>query len=316
LNETPLNLTQRFRLSRFFRGEEPITGPITLNQRRIFILPSDYGLLFVGLIILILLIAFVYNNNLVYMLGFLLACIFFVTILHSFKSLDGLVISAGNNQPAFVGSAAKFTFHIQNPSKQPRFSIDIRLEDSFTFNLEPRQTQTLTLSIIAERRGWQNCGTLTLSSRYPLGLFKVWSPLRFDSRTLIYPMPAQDYLPFPEVDAGQGQQGLNRFDGDEFFGLKAYQTSDSIRQIHWKSLAKGQGLYSKAYASAKSFDLWLDYDSTPGSQLEERLSHLCRWLIEAEQEGLIYGLILPGVKIAPDSGKLHSEKCLCSLALF
>lgn len=316
MSETPLSLSQRLKLSRFFQGEEPVTGPITLNQRRIFILPSSVGLLFVGLIVLILLIAFVYNNNLAYMLGFLCACVFFVTILHSFKSLEGLIIKPGYNPPAFAGSKAGFTFHIHNPSDQPRFSIEIRSQDALTINLDARHTQTLNFQTLAVRRGWLTCGAITLSSRYPLGLFNAWSPLRFDSKALIYPMPAPDWPPFPETDAEYGQQGQNKSHGDDFFGLKAYITGDSIRQIHWKSLAKGRGLHSKKYTGASSFQLWLDYDSTPSSQLEERLSLMCRWLIEAEQAGLRYGLILPGTKISPDTGKAHQENCLKALALF
>ncbi len=311
-----MSLTQRFRLSRFFRGEDPVLGPITLNHRRIFILPSGFGLLFAGLIVLVLLIAFVYNNNLVYMLGFLLAGIFFVTILHSFKSLDGLIIRSGYNQPVFAGELAGFTFHIQNPTGLSRFAIDIRLLDTQTINLEPQQTQTLTLHIPAKRRGWLSVETLTLSSRFPLGLFKAWSPLRFDSKVLVYPMPGPDNLPFPETNAGLGQQGRNKSKGDEFFGLKTYQSGDSIRQIHWKSFAKGRGLHSKDYIGSNSFDLWLDYDFAPGAHLEERLGQLCRWLIEAERAGLLYGLMLPGVKINPGNGQAHHEKCLEALALF
>jgi len=49
---------------------------LTLDQRRIFILPSKRGLGFALLILVLMLIAFVYNNNLAYMLAFLLASIF------------------------------------------------------------------------------------------------------------------------------------------------------------------------------------------------------------------------------------------------
>ncbi|WP_306306045.1 hypothetical protein [Methylomonas koyamae] len=80
-------MADRFRLSRFFRGEAPTSAPISLGHRRIFILPTQRGLAFVLLIVLLLLVGFVYSNNLAYLLGFLLASIFFVAILHSFKSL-------------------------------------------------------------------------------------------------------------------------------------------------------------------------------------------------------------------------------------
>ena len=273
-------------------------------------------MLFAALNMVVLLIAFVYNNNLAYMLGFLLASIFFVTILHSFKTLAGLEIRAGYNSPAFAGTMAGFNFHIHNPSDQSRVALEFRLEDAQTFSLASRQTQTITLYRAAEKRGWLSSETLTVSSRYPLGLFRAWSPLRFDSKVLIYPMPAREVLPFPETDDGHGQQGQSRRNGDEFFGLKSYQTGDPIRQIHWKSFAKGRGLHSKQYSGASCVDLWLNYDVAPGNQLEERLSHLCRWLIEAERAGLRYGLILPGLKFEPSVGNKHYEQCLQALALF
>ena len=86
-----LKLTERFKLSRFTSGEKSRVKQFTLGHRRIFILPTQRGLGFVVLITLLLLIAFIYNNNLAYLLAFLLASIFFITILHSFKSLAGLV---------------------------------------------------------------------------------------------------------------------------------------------------------------------------------------------------------------------------------
>lgn len=316
MKEPALSLIQRFRLSRFFQGEAACLGPITLNQRRIFILPSQYGLLFVAVLVVILLIAFVYNNNLAYMLGFLLASIFFVTILHCFKSLDGLVIRTGYIQPVFAGASAAFAFQIQNPTNQFRFAIDVRLKENLLIDLSPSQTQMLTFYRLANRRGWLDSGTLTLSSRYPLGLFRAWSPIRLENKVLIYPKPAADLLPFPEADTGHEQSAQHRGDGDEFYGLKAYTPSDSIRRIHWKSLAKARGLLTKEYVGGQSSQLWLDYASTPGMGVEERLSQLCRWLIEAEQAGLFYGLILPGVSIEPDTGKLHQQKCLEALALF
>ena len=43
---------------------------------------------------------------------------------------------------------------------------------------------------------------------------------------------------------------------------------------------------------------------------EARLSQLCRWVVEADANGLRYGLAIPGVDIPPDSGDGHRERCL------
>lgn len=316
MNSEPLSLKQRFRLSRFFKGEAPSAGPIALNQRRVFILPTRSGLGFVLLIGLVLLTAFVYNNNLAYMLGFLLASMFFVTILHSFKALAGLVVRTGFNQAVFAGEKAGFNFSLQNPSDQYRIAVGIQLQEVREISLAPLQTLPVTLYVDTLRRGWLHCGTLTLSSDYPLGLFRAWSPLRFESKVLVYPRPARAGLAFPETDSGNGRQGQHKRSGDEFHGLKAYRSGDPIRQIHWKAYAKGRGLHSKQYTGATSAELWLDYGAAPGSGVEERLSALCRWVIDAEQAGLHYGLVLPGMKLAPGQGNAHYQACLQALSLF
>ena len=312
----PLSLKQRFSLSRFVRGEAPSDRPIILNQRRVFILPTQRGLGFVLLIVIVLLIAFVYNNNLAYMLGFLLASIFFVTILHSFNALAGLVIRAGQNQPVFVGDKAAFNFILHNPLDQQRFAVSIKLQDICEINIEPFQTQNVVLSMDTTKRGWLSCGTATVFSSYPLGLFKAWSPLRFDSQTLVYPMPVKVGLAFPDSGLDVANQYQHSYKGDEFYGLKTYQTGDSIRQIHWRAFAKGRGLHSKQYAGSGSQEIWLDYAQTSGNDTEERLSNLCRWVIDAEQAGFRYGLLLPGKKLMPKSGREHYQACLQALALF
>lgn len=270
-------------------------------------------------IVLLLLIAFIYNNNLVYLLGSFLVSIFFVTILHTFKALAGLVVQAGFVQPVFAGEAAGFTVTLTNPGNQPRLALTVTLENEQTFILDAYASKTLTLQAATQKRGWQLIDTVTFSSCYPLGAFRAWSPLRFDCKVLVYPKPSTMSLPFP-VGGGQqpsGQRQIERSGRDDFNGIRAYQFGDSLRQIHWKAYAKGQGLFSKQYASdAGSLELWLDYQNTPGGNVEERLSQLCRWVIEAENAGVRYGLQLPGKKIAPDCGMNHYAACLKLLALF
>lgn len=307
---------ERFRLERFLRGEKPADEPITLNHRRIFILPTQRGLGFVVLIALLLLIAFVYNNNLAYLLAFLLASVFFITILHSFKALAGLVITPAHGQPAFAGEAAGFALSLKNPDSQPRLSLQIGLQDEQTITLSGLEQKTVVLYAPSHKRGWLSCDTVTLSSYYPLGLFRAWSPLRFGLQALIYPKPATTELPFPESSGLGAEQGQSRKGQEEFYGIKSYQNGDPIRQIHWKAYAKGQGLFSKEYSGSVSKELWLNYEITPGHDIEQRLSQLCRWVIDAEKAGLYYGLSLPGRKIEPGYGRQHASRCLEALALF
>ncbi len=317
MNPLP-SLLRRFRLSRFTQGEKLNKESITLNHQRIFILPTRSGLGFIVLIIILLLIAFVYNNNLIYILAFLLASIFFVTIIHSFKSLAGLTIKKGKSNAVFAGESAPFTVHLENSGDDQRLSLQIKLtgENPIEAHLSASDTSHVILYAPTNKRGWYQCGTITVSSSFPLGLFRAWAPINFDYKTLIYPKPAELEIPFPDDSSISTGSGIPKKNQEDFFGLTRYQPGHSIRQIHWKSFAKGQGLHSKEYLSQQNSEIWLDFQYTPGRDTEERLSQLCRWLIDAEKSGLHYGLKMSGIKKIPASGAQHLQDCLEALALY
>ncbi len=310
-------IKERFGLDRFFLGERNMDGkPIVLNQRRIYILPTQRGLGFGLLLLILALIAFVYNNNLAYMLTFLLASVFFITILHTYKSMAGLTIQEGQTTAVFAGEAAGFGIHIDNPTPIERQHVQIKIKTPLHFSLKANSKIHLILYDLTRKRGWHPAGTVTVFSTYPLGLFRAWSPIRFNAKALVYPKPATQEIPFPETGSTKNLQGRFKKGGDEFYGLQSYQHGDPIRHIHWKAYAKGLGLYTKQYGGESSAEIWLDYGHAPGQSLEERLSYLCRWVVDAEQMGLSYGFVIPGVRLEPAYGPGHYKKCLEALALF
>ncbi len=319
------NTKKGFR-QQLFQPRPATTEAIRLTHRRIYILPNQRGLSFAGLTLLLLMIAFVYNNNLAYLLCFLLASIFVTTILHSFKTLSGLVIQPGAGHSVYAGEKAVFDIHINNLSKAERMSLQCRLllvdtplselDEERAICLKPRGKKRIRLYSPTSRRGWHNCEKIILSSTFPLGLFRAWTVLHFDIKALIYPKPCETEVPFPEAAGDNAQQGSTRKGQGDFYGLREYQDGDAIRDIHWKSLAKGQGLHSKYYSGEALAELWLDYEQTPGYDTEQRISQMCRWLIDADKSGRQYGFILPGTTLQPSSGSEHFKKCLNALALF
>ena len=109
----------------------------------------------------------------------------------------------------------------------------------------------------------------------------------------------------------------NRIKGnEEFVGLRDYKKGDPIKHIAWKYLAKGKGMLTKEYDSQPQSTEWLDWSSMPGVDQETRLSRLCGWILQAEQQGKRYGLKTPLIEIPPASGDLHREKCLRHLAFY
>ena len=87
---------------------------------------------------------------------------------------------------------------------------------------------------------------------------------------------------------------------DDFYGFRDYRHGDSLRQIHWKGLAKGQDVQSKQYAAYADRSVWLDWEMFPGLGTEQRLSHLCYWALEFDRRDEEYGLRLPGGRSSRD----------------
>lgn len=291
-------------------------GALELTHRRIFIVPTKRGLGLVLLIVILLLIAFIYNNNLAYLLTFLLASVFIITMLHTFKNLIGLVVQAGQTKSVFAGEAAGFDIHIDNPKRIARTHLQIQLDKAHSFSLAAHSKTCITLYSPAHKRGWHELPKVTLFSTYPLGLFYAWSPMRFNTKALVYPKPSNLDLPFPQTPDASGENGFQLKGADDFYGLQQYQAGDAIKHIHWKAFAKGQGLYSKQYAGATvSKEIWLYYYYAGGYTVEERLSQLCRWVLDAERAEIRYGLVLPNSKLNPDCGSVHFRQCLEALAL-
>jgi uncharacterized protein (DUF58 family) len=64
-------------------------------------------------------------------------------------------------------------------------------------------------------------------------------------------------------------------------------------------------------------ELWLRAEALPDELgVEEKLSRLARWVLEADAARLRYGLDLPGMSVPLGYGGVHRERCLEALALF
>ena len=103
---------------------------------------------------------------------------------------------------------------------------------------------------------------------------------------------------------------------EEFAGLRSFHPGDSPRRIAWKAYAREQGLMVKQYAGTSISTCMFDWDVLAGLDAELRLSRLCRWVLDSHQQGIAYGLKLPGFNAAPALREAHRSRCLQALALF
>jgi uncharacterized protein (DUF58 family) len=309
---------ERLNLERFFKGEGPFEAPVDLTQRRIFILPTRQGILFAAVLLIMLIGSINYNNSLGYLLTFLLASVAVVSILYTYRNLLQLKISVGNITPVFCGEKAKIPIVIDNSGLSERFAIQAALPGAHLKSCDVDQDgwASLNLSYRASRRGLQQIPRITISSVFPLGLFRAWSHVRLTNTFMVYPEPVGDSsLPFQWNQEQQQLRGYHK-GSDDFAGLNTYTPGDPLGHIHWKAYAREQGLHTKKFGGNNEQELWLDWRVLGGPDNESKLNQLSKWVLEADMTEINYGLWLPGNRIPPSLGPMHKQRCLKALALF
>ena len=331
----------------------PEPGTIVLGQRRIYILPTRQGLGFALALLVMLIGAINYNLSLGYLLVFLLGGMGLVCILHTFRNLAQLQVSAGTVSAVFAGDSALFELRLDNRSTLHRHALQARCDvrhqadglrpgdgiqpgDSISFAIAAQSRHMLQLPVATRQRGWLALPQVVLETRYPLGLLRAWSYLRPAMQVLVYPAPAMQLLPWRHAECAATEQhnqravaASNGSGMEDFIGLRPFRSGDAMAQLAWKQLARDDSLHSKQFSAAtgaaRSAAIWLDWHALPTHlDTEARLSQLCARVLQAERTGIStggqpatdYGLRLPGRSIDPDHGAAHRAACLQALALY
>lgn len=294
------------------------SGPVTLTRRRVYILPSRAGVVFTVLLFAMLIGAINYQNSLAFIFTFLLTGMALVSMVHTFQNLNGLRFHTGHIQPVFAGEQAAFPLSVENPHGHHRSAIKLMFtgQQPQTLDLEVNGGQWLALHHPTTHRGWLQPGRITVYSRFPLGLFHTWAYLNIEMRALVYPIPSAERKLPAEVLIQSGSNGDQGKGDDDFSSLRPYHPGDSLRHVHWKALAREQGLMTKQFGGGVSEELWLKWEILGNLPTEEKLSRLTRWVLEADSRGMAYGLVLPGRELTPQRGEGHRRQCLEALALF
>ena len=297
-----------------------------LTRKRIYILPTRHGLSFCVVGIVMLIGAINYNNSLGYLLTFLLASLALVSMLHAYRNLAGLSIKVTPGDAVFCGDYARYAVVFDNRGLASRHDVCVSFVDAGANEREPLKaahlsiaahaTAKLDLRATSTERGWHTLNRVTVSTRFPFGLFRAWSTINHDARTVVYPTP-QGSLALPTAAADTGNtQGSRGQGSDDFSGLRKYTPGDPTRHIHWKSAAREQEISVKVFTSGSPAQVWLHWQDVNNPDVEVRLSQLAAWIQQSTRQALPFGLQIPGKSFPVSSTNAHRHQCLQALALY
>lgn len=290
-----------------------------LGQRSLFIVPSGGGLVFLALLLALLVTGINYQNNLVLALAFLLGGLFVVGALHTWANLAQLRLVGAGAEPVFAGNDACFSVRLVDTASRARDGVWLSWEGcgAQVVRIACGAEESVQLQLPTQRRGWRRAPRIRIESRYPLGLLRVWSSLDLAQRCLVYPRPAPFALQ-PPLGHGDAEPASGHArDGEDFSGFRDYRPGDRLRDLAWKTLAKGQRLQAIDRRARTVQDNWLRWHDTEGQgDVEARLAALCRRVLELHARTEDYGLELPGVRLEPARGEVQRSRALAALALF
>ena len=317
--DEPLRSRLRARLMALARPREPEALPVVFDRRRVYVLPTRFGLFYAMLLLVMVVGALNYNNNPALLLALLLVGAGLASLVAAHLQLSGLRVLAIDAEPVAAGVPLQVRLYVQaDPARARR---GLRVNDDGTLDLASAVLHLdhghgeAHLSLPTHYRGWLDPPRLRVSTTRPLGIARAWGYVWPEAPLLVYPAPEPHGPPLPP---GSGDQVLTRLHptGDDVHHLRAYRAGDARRAIAWKPSARRDTLLVREYEQPLGADVVLDWYALGGIGLEARIARLARWVDEAERDGRRYRLSLPGqTPLGPDHGVPHRHACLRALAL-
>ncbi|MDN5924093.1 MAG: DUF58 domain-containing protein [Xanthomonadales bacterium] len=310
----PLIVRAEHRLPALTRRKAAEPLPVLLDRRRIYILPSAYGLAFAALLLVMLLGSLNYTNNAALLLTCLLGAVVINSMLLTFRALDQLSLVALHHATVHAGEAVSIQLRFAGNGRSHRaLQLDVA-EQSIAFAVRANDlAREVNFSMPSTQRGWVGIPRLRILSHYPFGWFRAWSWLAPERKILVYPR-LEKHGPPPPL-AGEAQQAHRLEHGDEWSGLRDYRQGDPLKQVAWKASARTEQLRVKTFDQPQASAPWhLAWSSIELEDNESRIQRLARWVSEAYVAGRSWSLDLPEQQFASATGSAHFHRCMRALA--
>ncbi len=295
-----------------------------IRENRIYIMPTGNGSLYLAGIVVLILTASTYNNNLIFILAFFLFAVFFVSMLQTHYNLKGVRLQYISAEESFSGDAIGINVYVEKKRARTKKGLSVR-SSSKTFvtrkpaRVELRASDQLTparFEVTAWKRGLHKVPTLIIETQYPLGLFRAWKVFRPKAELIVYPQPNSDsHIQPRSYDRGEQEQGIHLSPEGDFGELKPYLPGESYHQIAWKHYARTGALYSKTHWGAEDRHYVIPWSAPNPGQLEKYLESMSAWVKKAQDENASFEMDTPLASIQPGRGIDHARVCWRALAM-
>lgn len=306
------------KLDNWIKVRLPEQASITLNQSRIFIVPTRQGLMLLVVAIGLLLLAINFETPLNYGFAFWLIAMLFVSVQLTFRNMTGLTITALPGSLVGPRETCGIPIRLTSQSKRQRGNLELIHPDWGVVHASLQQGEGLcVLPISSTHRGPIKLPRFRIESRFPFGLVVAWSQIQLSASGWAYPeaITSRRYLASGAND--DDNAGLNDHfliaGSEDFHQLREYNPGDAISRLHWPSFSKDQ-LVVKTFSDYQQTDEWLDWAQFPHLDTEDKLSALAGLAETYCAQQRVYGLKLPNQEVPMGQGTEHLQQVRQALA--
>jgi uncharacterized protein (DUF58 family) len=212
------------------------------------------GEFFVGVLVLLYLASLTSQSGLLLLLvGIVLGC-YLVNYFGARRAVRSLEIAGPASVHVSEGEAVSEPWTLINRDSRPAGFILAEGPQGVLFRITsvPGKTSINLAPVLKfSTRGVHEWSDVQLASFHPFGMLKAGRRLKLPGEVVVYPAV---YHTAPPTAAGydamvggklRGRRGAAS--GGSFAGVRPFQHGDALKQIHWKSSAKGRGLMVRIF---------------------------------------------------------------------
>jgi uncharacterized protein (DUF58 family) len=295
---------------------------ISIKTKRIFIIPSRYGIYFLLTLFILFLISLSFGHSLAFTTTFIFFSLIMVSAHFTNYNIDRVHVASLKAINVVACEESSFDVLVINESNKWRFDMQLSFVHSGrseVFSLKPHERKIVRVSAVIAERGSYRVERMRLFTTFPFGLFYAWSFKELNSNFICEPKRSQEELTLPSGQSYSSESGdskeLTMGGSEDFYGHINYQDGMPPKGIDWKALARGRGKLYKQFVEYGGSRLLLDFNHVTGT-LEEKVEKLALLLDLAESNGHTYAFSSEDKEPLFGKGLEFKKQCLEELALF